>query len=143
MNPYYVANEKVNLGFYPNYSFEIGDIDGDGRMEFLALDKSGSPLRAFNLEGDMLFERTLENTGTWGTALICVADVNGDGKAEIIVPSGENIVAFDGKGNRIRERKIADNKVKDDFGICIPLIRTGRWRDSLGGGHRGISGRRR
>ncbi|MCL2159529.1 MAG: VCBS repeat-containing protein, partial [Oscillospiraceae bacterium] len=79
MNRYYIANDKVDLKCYPNYSFEIGDIDGDGRKEFISLDQSGKLLKAFDLEGALLFEKNLDNEGNWGTSIICAADIDNDG----------------------------------------------------------------
>ena len=52
---YYIANDKVDLKYYPNYSFEIGDVDGDGRMEFISLNTSGALLKVLNLDGELLF----------------------------------------------------------------------------------------
>ena len=121
MNRYYIANDKVDLKCYPNYSFEIGDIDGDGRKEFISLDQSGKLLKAFDLEGALLFEKNLDNEGNWGTSIICAADIDNDGCDEIIVPDGERIVAFGAKGRKIRERKLGIGK-KDCFGIGIPLL---------------------
>ena len=121
MSVYYVANDKVDLQCYPNYSFEIGDINGDNKKEFVSLNQSGKLLRVLNLDGDLIFEKNLVNDGNWGTSLIGVADIDNDGRDEIIVPCGESIVAFDGKGNKIREYKL-NSCQKDSFGICAPLL---------------------
>ncbi|MCL1793442.1 MAG: FG-GAP-like repeat-containing protein [Oscillospiraceae bacterium] len=118
---YYIANEKVDLKYYPNYSFEVGDVDGDGKMEFISLNQSGTLLKTFNLESELLFEKNLDNTGNWGTAIICAADIDGDGRDEIIVPAGKSIAAFDGKGNKIREYKLESGK-KESYGLNVPLI---------------------
>jgi len=118
---YYIANEKIDLKCYPNYSFEIGDIDGDGRKELISLNQSATLLSAFNLDGELLFEKNLDNTGNWGTTLICAADIDSDGRDEIIVPNGDSIVAFDGKGNKIREYK-HHSSGKDGYGVSVPLI---------------------
>ena len=91
MNSYYVASDKADLRCYPNYSFEIGDVDGDNRKEFISLSQNGNRLRVLNQEGDLLFEKKLYNYGTWGTPLICTLDINRDGLDEIIVPNGPGI----------------------------------------------------
>jgi len=125
MNKYYIATDKIDLKCYPNYSFEIGDVDGDGRMEFVSMNQSATLLSVFNLDGGALFEKNLDNTGNWGTTIICVADIDGDGRDEIIVPDGGSIVAFDGKGNKIREYK-TNSSVKDCYGASVPLIGAAR-----------------
>jgi len=33
----YYCRILIDLGFYPNYSFEVGDIDGDGCKEIAAI----------------------------------------------------------------------------------------------------------
>ena len=86
MNEYYTAC-TLDLRCYPNYSFEIGDIDGDSRMEMVSLNQNGNRLRAVDLEGEVLFERRVINYGNWSTPLICVTDIDGDGREEIVVPS--------------------------------------------------------
>ena len=121
MNNYYISNEKIDLGCYPNYSFAVGDLDGDGRMEFVALTQSGGIMRAFNLEGGLIFERTLANAGNWGTAIICAIDVDGDGRDEIIAPNGGGVAAFDAKGRLAAEYTHTDAKT-DDYGMKTPLL---------------------
>ncbi|MCL2814871.1 MAG: FG-GAP-like repeat-containing protein [Oscillospiraceae bacterium] len=121
MNDYYAAYDNIDLKCYPNYSFEIGDVDGDGRMEFIAMDQSGNLLRVLDLEGRLLFEKKLKNNGNWGTPLICAADIDNDGRSEIIVPCGKSVAAFDKNGKKIREH-VFDSSQKDDFGINIPLL---------------------
>jgi len=121
MNRYYISNEKADFGYYPNYSFETGDIDGDGKKEFIALDQSGNTLSAINLDGGLVFEQKLQNNGNWGTVLIGAADINGDGRDEITVPCGAGVAAFDGKGRIIQERRF-DFAQKDDYGISVPLL---------------------
>jgi len=118
---YYAAYEGIDLKCYPNYSFAVGDVNGDGKAEFVSLDQSGNLLRAVSLDGETLFERRLNNNGNWGTPIICVADINGDGKGEIIVPDGRFAVAFDGKGNKLLSYDGGSEK-KDFFGIGIPLL---------------------
>ena len=125
MNQYYIAHDKIDLKCYPNYSFEIGDVDGDGRMEFVSLDQSGNLLRVVNLENDLLFEKKFSNNGNWGTPLLCTADINGDGRNEIIVPDGNKLIALDCKGGVVLERTFTE-ALKDDYGICIPLLGTVR-----------------
>lgn len=109
MNEYFAAYEP-DLRCYPNYSFEIGDIDGDGRMEMVSLNQNGNRLRAIDLNGEVLFERRVVNHGNWGSPLIGVADIDGDGCGEIIVPSfgpafEAGISVFNGEGKKLMEIK--------------------------------------
>ena len=118
---YYVAYQP-DLQTYPNYSFEIGDLDGDGRMELVSLDQTGNRLRAITLEGREVFEKRLNNNALWGTALIAVTDLNGDGRAEVAVPaSTDRIKLFNGKGQQMAEY-VTGSSAKDHFGMGIPLL---------------------
>jgi len=125
MNPYYIANDKIELKYYPCYSFEIGNIDGDGKMEFISMDQSGNLLQVHSHEGELLLEKKLKNNGTWGTPIISTADIDGDGCDEIIVPNSDSIIALDKNGSIIRERKF-EGCQKDAYGICVPLTGTAR-----------------
>jgi len=125
MNEYFVAYEP-NLKCYPNYSFEIGDINGDGRMEMVSLNQNGNKLRVVDLDGKKLFEQVISNNGNWGTPLICITDIDKDGRGEIIVPSfgpkfEARIIAFNAEGKIIREHSFGIYS-KDDYGIGVPLL---------------------
>ena len=92
MPDYYIADE-ADLRCYPNYSVEIGDIDGDGRMEFVCLNQTGNRLRAVRPDGEVVFERKQYNYGNWGTPLVCVADINDAGAQQVV----EQILAAGGR----------------------------------------------
>lgn len=131
MTSYFCAFEP-DLRCYPNYSFEIGDVNGDGRSELVSLNQNGNRLRAVNLDGDVLLERKLQNNGNWGTAPICLTDVNADGREEMIVPSfgprfEARIVAYDIKGAQVLEHSFGSH-CRDDYGICIPLLAPFRYQ---------------
>ena len=115
----------IDLGFYPNYSFEVGDINGDGRKEIAALSTDGNILRVFSIDGKILFERKLQNNGCWGTSLPAFADLDYDGKEELLVPDGPpgkaRVIALDADNNIIRECRIL-GEMADDYGIAIPLL---------------------
>ena len=125
MNKYYIANDKINLKCYPNYSFEIADVNSDGKMEFISMNQNGNLLSVFNLDGEVLFEKVLENNGNWGTAIFCAADINGDSRDEIIVQNGANVIALDENGNKIRERAFGGCQ-KDAYNISIPILGSAR-----------------
>ena len=117
----YYCKTLVDIGFYPNYSFEVGDIDGDGIKEIAVLTTDGGTLRVFRIDGSLLFERTLRNHGCWGTPTITFSDLDGDGKEELIVPDGSMVIALDDHNDIVRKTRVPTSTV-DDYGIAIPLI---------------------
>lgn len=133
MTRYYVACEP-DLGFYPNYSFEVGDVTGDGQQELVALSTDGNILRILKLDGSLLLERRLHNYGTWGTIVLTLADVDHDGRREIIVPDGPpgdaHVIALNADNEVIREVHL-ENSAGDDYGVAVPLL--GRFRRDLDG----------
>jgi hypothetical protein len=123
----YTITHEIDLRCYPNYSFEVGDVTGDGCLELVCLNQSGNRLRAVTLDGRVLFERRLRNNGNWGTPLPCVTDLDGDGCAEVVVPDPvrspfeARIVAFDARGQTAGEYRFGVH-CKDDYGIAVPLL---------------------
>lgn len=85
VNPYYIAHQ-ADLRCDPNYSFEIGDVDSDGRLEFGCLNQDGNRLRFVRLDGSVVFDCRLRSNGNWGTPLPSLVDINGDGADEVVVP---------------------------------------------------------
>lgn len=125
MNLYYVAYE-ADLRCNPNYSFGIGDVDGDGRMEMVCLNQNGNRLRVVDLDNRVLFERRLRNHGNWGTPTLAISDLDGDGRAEIVAPSWGRryeamVGAFNGRGEQIAEHGFGSS-ARDDYGIGVPLL---------------------
>lgn len=125
----YEATDVADLRCYPNYSFEIGDVDGDGRMEMVALSQNGNRLRAVTLSGEVLLERRIINFGNWGTPLVALVDLDGDGRQEIVVPHlgrqnrrrEARIVALNADGVELAEHCFGTYE-KDDYGIAVPLL---------------------
>jgi hypothetical protein len=125
MNEYFVAYEP-DLRCYPNYSFQIGDVDGDGEMEMVCLNQNGNRLRVVKLRGDVLLERRIVNHGNWGSPVPCVLDLDGDGRDEVVVPTfGPRfeacVAAFNADGERVGEHGFGTRR-KDDYGIGVPLL---------------------
>jgi len=125
MAEYFIAYE-ADLRCYPNYSFEIGDVDGDGQMEFVCLNQSGNRLRVVKLDGSVLLEKRLANFGNWGTIILALADIDADGREEIVTPCldrsrAARIVALDTDGEELRSHCF-ETREKDAYGIGVPLL---------------------
>lgn len=128
----YYCRILIDLGFYPNYSFEVGDIDGDGCKEIAAISTDGNILKVYRINGKLLFKRSLNNNGCWGTIIFSFGDLDNDGKEELIVPDGHRVIALDEDNNIVRKFKTPGNLV-DDYGVAIPLIGVfKRNEDSIG-----------
>lgn len=130
---YFIAYE-ADLRSYPNYSLEIGDVDGDGQMEFVCLNQSGNRLRVLKLDGRVLLEKRLYNFGNWGTIVLSLADLDGDGREEIVTPCLDRsrtarIVALNAAGEELRAHCF-ETREKDAYGIGVPLLARMRLRPS-------------
>ncbi len=138
MSRYEVAFEP-ELGFYPNYSFEVGDINGDGRKEVAGLTPDGNLLRVVRLDGTVILERRLYNYSSWGSLSILLLDVDRDGRKEIITsdgpPGNAKLIAVNAENQVVRQLRL-ENKEGDDYGNALPTLGQFR-RDSPG--HIGIS----
>ena len=121
----YYCKALVDLGLYPNYSIEVGDIDGDRRKEIAVLSTAGDLLKVFNIDGKLLFEKRLKSTGCWGTTIFDFADIDGDGKEELLVPEGvpgeARVLALDENGEVVRQREI-HVETTDDYGVAVPMV---------------------
>lgn len=124
MARYYTAFEP-DLGFYPNYSFEVGDIDGDGRKELAAVSTDGNWLRVLRLDGSVVLERRLRNYGQWGSVPLLFLDLNGDGRQELLVPDGPagsaSVIALNAENEVVRQVRL-DGASADDYGVAVPLL---------------------
>ncbi|MBU7004983.1 MAG: VCBS repeat-containing protein [Theionarchaea archaeon] len=117
---------EPDLRCYPNYSFEIGDVDGDGRQEMVSLNQNGNRLRVVDLFNEIILQVKLKNNGNWGTPIPALLDLDGDGREEVVVPSFGNrfesrIVAINAEGEKMAERSFGTYR-KDDYGIGVPLL---------------------
>lgn len=125
----YAITAEADARCYPNYSFEVGDVTGDGRAELVALNQTGNRLRVMTYDGELVFERRLHNNGNWSSVVPGVADIDGDGRAEVVVPDQgrENrhkyarVVALNADGEVVAERMFDETR-RDDYGITVPLI---------------------
>jgi uncharacterized protein YkwD len=59
----------------------VGDVDGDGRSEFIVTEQSGTLLRVMSHDGTV---RQRIDLGAVASAVVTARDLNGDGKAEIV-----------------------------------------------------------
>lgn len=73
-------------------SIATGDIDGDGRVEIVATDASGSRLIAFNSDGTFKWRSATLEAINWGAPAL--ADLDGDGQSEIVI--GRQALRSDG-----------------------------------------------
>lgn len=89
-----------------------GDLDGDGISEIIVGSGAGGPTRIFVLDGrtgQPIVQRLAFHAGFAGGATVAAADLNGDGRAEIIAGSGP------GGGSKVRVFDGRTLHVKSDF----------------------------
>jgi rhamnogalacturonan endolyase len=91
-------------GTYSVLHVYAGDLDGDGQYEYVVkrMDSNRGPIvvDAYRLDGALLWRVDLgpnvETGNSTATSPILVADLDGDGKAEVVVKTGEGTVFGDG-----------------------------------------------
>jgi len=99
-----VILQQTNIGWSPSYAFTSADLDGDGLHEFLSCPIGVGLLRAFDITGRTLWEFRFPSPDRIGEMSIVAADVDGDGRAEVLLPEEEptsgaiHIVALRGDG---------------------------------------------
>lgn len=109
-----------------------GDMDRDGRLEFIAGDGNGSGLRVLNSQGQLRKELQAFDPGFTGGVTTGLADVNRDGFLDLLAASGPGapgtVNAFDYSSGRLLDaRFVADSR----SGVAIATNLT-PGRDSSG-----------
>ncbi len=118
----------------------LGDLNGDGRMEILAVQADGGIddryvphqiqcMSVFDLEGNMLWQvgTPVKNPGGFGSDFPAqIYDIDGDGFNEVICVMNKRLKIFDGRdGTMKRERELPGENAHD----CIIIANlTGKGR---------------
>lgn len=102
----YLAANQVN----PRGTPAVADLDGDGTLEIIVPKKSGGVL-AFDKDGKLLWsskraDGTTAYNGVFNSVTVAIADMNGNGKAEIVLGG----VVFDYTGKLVSDTSIGREK---------------------------------
>ncbi len=115
---------------------DIGDVDGDGKSELVIIDKAAVYIYKWQQKGPYLF-KTVEGTWSPNFIYVTVADLDGNGKAEIYVcnltatNAGSMVLEWDGaKFKEIVDRQTWLIRVADLPGRGEAVL--GQRRDSEG-----------
>lgn len=97
------TNSTLDYRVNPRATPAVGDIDGDGQMEIIAVRRSGG-LIAFRADGSLKWVSTTSNgmtphTTAFDSATVALADLDNDGKAEVIVAG----MIFDDQGRLVND----------------------------------------
>jgi hypothetical protein len=79
----------------------IADVNNDGKLDLVSND-SGSEIGVWKGNGNGTFQTeqtSLVNTNAYGTQPPTLADMNGDGKVDIVIPGGTGPVVYIANGN--------------------------------------------
>lgn len=81
----------------------VGDFDGDGQGEIVMVSYYYGTATMLDTDGSLMWEVTLWEPATkkhsGGGGLPSVADFDGDGKLEIVIPGADSVVMLDDSGN--------------------------------------------
>jgi tetratricopeptide (TPR) repeat protein/peroxiredoxin len=83
-----VLDGASGIDIYGHNGVSVGDIDGDGLDEIYVCQPAGLPNRLFHNRGDGTFEDITERSGAGvleNTACALIADINNDGRQDLIV----------------------------------------------------------
>ncbi|HTZ19223.1 MAG TPA: VCBS repeat-containing protein [Dissulfurispiraceae bacterium] len=122
----------------------VADIDGDGKMEIIVTAANGSQTNTwvFGYDGAIRsgWPQLSNDTGyAWGVynSNAAVADINGDGKAEIIVPSDVHyICAYKPTGVQVQANSMYGSKAWGGVGVAVDLAAELRGYVNCGVEHR-------
>src|SRR5207237_1022216 len=98
----YVPGWPVNVGGRTTSSPAVGDVDGDGRP-VVAIVADDGKLYAFRGDGSLMFSRCVANDTVNGCPLALhasptIADIDNDGRQEILVGGEQWMTALDRTG---------------------------------------------
>lgn len=122
--------KKLRLGSYAGKFLRIGDLNGDGRLEFIfAQNEKIGPgniykhitcLTAIDLDGNILWQighPDINNYEVTSDLPIGVIDINDDGKDEVVCCMNFEILILDGSSGRILKRRPTP-KSREGGGFC-------------------------
>lgn len=111
-----VSFYAYDSAFHGGIDVAAGDVDGDGVAEIItAPGKGGGPhIKIFKANGTLVSEFMAYDSRFHGGVALAVADLDGDGKAEIITGPGKgggpNVKVFSGTGTIIKDFMAYDPK---------------------------------
>ena len=130
---------EVDLGFSPSYGLAVGPLLGDGTLQCAAVHSTGTLLKVVSHEGSVLWAADIANHDELGTTAIAIADVDGDGEAELVIgehPEGENnVLVFDREGREKRRIKLPPG-TEDYAGVAVDSF---AFADVNGDGHKELT----
>jgi Flp pilus assembly protein TadD/peroxiredoxin len=97
-----VLDGASGIDLYGHNGVALGDIDGDGFDDMYVCQPSGLPNRLYRNRGDGTFEDITEGSGVGileNTACALIADINNDGRQELIVVCAAGPRLFSNEGN--------------------------------------------
>jgi large repetitive protein len=111
---FFVFEQNLRNGFYP----ALGDVNGDGRADLVAGAGPGGGPRLFVLDGSSLITKSglqtpianffVGDISNRQGLTVASIDMDGDGRSEVIVNSGQNVIGYLGKTLTPNSKGIAD-----------------------------------
>lgn len=150
----YVSVYSVNGYFKPGWpkhlsvnefrGLSVADIDNDGKMEIIVTAAYGNKTNTwvFGYDGTLRtgWPQLSNDTGyAWGVynSNAAVADLDGDGKAEIVVPSDVHYVcAYRPTGVQVQASALYGNKAWGKVGVAVDMVAELRGYVNCGTEHR-------
>ena len=138
-NPQFTDSGQ-SLGHYYTRSVVLGDVDGDGDLDFVAGNSHGLPNKVYLNDGTGIFTDSGQNLGASGTYGIGLGDVDSDGDLDLVEANyaySNRIWMNDGSGTFVDSNQLLGGYSYFTFSLALGDIDNDGDLDFIAGNYKG------